>query len=228
MSLVVLFLAALLWVAVHVGVSGIPAYRARAVAKLGDEKRFMIAFSLASLVSLVLMVLAYNNATMVLLYDTPAALRVLVVLLMLPAFILFMASHKNNPTAVGNKGLGQEPRGIQRVTRHPMLWSFALWAGLHLLANGDVASWIFFGALLLTSAYGMPSIDAKVAARNPDTWPSFAARTSVVPFLAIIGGRNRLDLAEIGWVPVAGGFALWVLLLLSHGWLFGMPAVMAY
>jgi uncharacterized membrane protein len=228
MSIFLLLLAALLWIGVHIGISGMPQYRARAVQALGGEQRFLLGFTGASVVSLLLLILAYVNADPVVMYQTPDFIRFLAVLLMLPALTLFMASHKNNPTAVGNKGLGQEPHGIQRVTRHPMLWSFALWAGLHLIANGELAAWIFFGAFLVTAAYGMPSIDAKIAARNPDTWPSFAARTSILPFAAIIGGRNRLDLNEIGWVPFAGGFVLWALLIFFHETLFGVPATVPY
>jgi uncharacterized membrane protein len=37
-------------------------------------------------------------------------------------------------------------RGIQRVTRHPFLWGVAVWAFVHLIANGDVASLMLFGS----------------------------------------------------------------------------------
>jgi uncharacterized membrane protein len=60
------------------------------------------------------------------------------------------------------------------------------------LGNGDAASLLFFGAFLLTALAGMPSIDAKVAARDPEGWRHFAAATSILPFGAIASGRNRL------------------------------------
>ena len=140
-----LILAAALWVFVHVGISG-TRLRNAAVAQLG-EGRFMLAFSIGSVVSIVLLVLAWQNAETTFLWSAPAWLRWVLAILMLPAFVLFMASHKRNPTAVGNKGLCEEPRGIQRVTRHPMLWSFAIWAGVHVVGNGDSAALVFFGAL---------------------------------------------------------------------------------
>ena len=62
----------------------------------------------------------------------------------------------------------------------------------------------------------MPSIDAKVAARDPAAWDRYAARTSILPFGAIAAGRNRLALGEIGWLPPALGFALWLGLLVLH------------
>mgnify|MGYP002621886252 CR=1 FL=1 len=57
------------------------------------------------------------------------------------AFVLLAASHgKNN---------------LRRLTAHPMLWGVALWAGLHLLANGDLASLLLFGSFLVYSFYAM-------------------------------------------------------------------------
>jgi uncharacterized membrane protein len=218
-----LILAAALWVFIHIGVSG-TRLRDTVVARLG-QGRFMIVFSIASAVSILLLVMAYNAAETTFLWAAPPWLRWILAFLMLPAFVLFMASHKRNPTAVGNKGLGEEPRGIQRVTRHPMLWSFALWGLVHVLGNGDTASVVFFGAFLITALAGMPSIDAKLARREPEAWPRFAAKTSVVPFGAILSGRNHLAVREIGWMPPVVGLVLWAALLHFHRGIFGVPAL---
>ncbi len=218
-----LILAALLWVFVHVGISG-TALRGQVVARLG-EGRFTLAFAIASVVSITLLVIAWQNAETTFLWAAPGWLRWILAFAMLPAFVLFMASHKRNPTAVGAKGLGEEPRGIQRVTRHPMLWSFAIWAAVHLLGNGDTASLVFFGAFLATALAGMPSIDAKIAKRQPEAWRGFAARTSILPFGAILAGRNRLALAEIGWMPPVVGLVVWAALLHFHRGIFGVPAL---
>ncbi|MDO9500506.1 NnrU family protein [Falsiroseomonas sp.] len=219
-----LILAALLWVGVHVGISG-TALRGRVIAAVG-EKAFMIGFSLTSVVSITLLVLAWQNAPTTPLWFAGPGLRWVLAVLMLPALVLFMTSHKRNPTAVGNKGLGDEPRGIQRITRHPMLWSFALWAGIHMAGNGDTASLVFFGAFLVTALAGMPSIDAKLAARHAESWPAFAARTSIIPFAAIAAGRNRLALREIGLMPPLVGLLLWAALLHFHRHIFGVPAIL--
>jgi uncharacterized membrane protein len=218
-----LVLAALLWVFLHIGVSG-TALRDRVVARLGG-RGFMVAFSIASVVLILLLVLAWREAETSFLWAAPPWLRWILAALMLPAFVLFMASHKRNPTAVGNRGLGEEPRGIQRVTRHPMLWSFAIWAFVHILGNGDSASLVFFGAFLVTALAGMPSIDAKLARRDPETWRGFAARTSILPFGAVLSGRNRFVPREIGWMPPVVGLVLWAALLHFHRGIFGVPAL---
>ena len=222
--MLLLLLAAALWVFVHVGISG-TALRDAAVAKLGAGG-FMIAFSLASVVTIILLVLAWQNAETTFLWAAPAWLRWILAVVMLAALILFMTSHKRNPTAVGGKGLGEEPRGIQRVTRHPMLWSFAIWAAVHLAGNGDTAALVFFGAFLVTALAGMPSIDAKLAQRAPAEWPRLAAATSIIPFGAILAGRNRLAPGEIGWVPPVIGTLAWAALLHFHPRIFGVSPLL--
>jgi uncharacterized membrane protein len=106
-----------------------------------------------------------------------------------------------------------------------MLMSFALWGLVHVLGNGDTAALVFFGAFLVTAVAGMPSIDAKLARRHGEAWAGFAAKTSIVPFGAILGGRNRLVLSEIGWMPPVVGLILWAALLHFHRSFFGMPAL---
>ena len=213
-----LVLAAALWVGVHVGIAG-TRVRAALAARLG-EGVFRGVFSLLSVLAIVLLVRAWGAAPTTPLWHAPGWLRWAMAALMLPAFVLFVASLRRNPTAVG-----AEPRGIQRVTHHPMLWSFAIWAAVHMLGNGDTAGLVFFGAFLVTALAGMPSIDAKLAARDPESWARFAARTSILPFGAIAAGRNRLVPSEIGWAAPAIGALAWAALLHLHPRLFGVPAV---
>jgi uncharacterized membrane protein len=131
-----------------------------------------------------------------------------------------------NPTMIGPSGVTtRPPRGMTRVTRHPMLWSFAIWAAVHVIGNGDSASIVFFGAFLITALVGMPSIDAKLEHRDPATWQALAAATSIVPFAAIVARRNRFVPREFGWLTPVGGVVAWVALLLLHPVLFGVAPV---
>jgi uncharacterized membrane protein len=222
--MILLILAALLWVFVHVGISG-TALRDAAVARLG-ERVFSVAFSVASVGAIFLLVQAWQGAQTAPLWVAPPWLRWILAALMLPAFALFACSLIGNPTAMGGAGLlAQGPRGIQRVTRHPMLMAFALWGLMHVLGNGDSAALVFFGAFLVTAVAGMPSIDAKMARRHPDTWPGFAAASSIIPFGAILAGRNRLVVGEIGWIAPLVGLVAWAALLHSHRHVFGVPAL---
>ncbi len=163
-------------------------------------------FSLLSIAALVFLVRAWHAAPSTLLWVAADWLRWLLVLAMLPAFVLFVASVSGpNPTMIGSSdGGAQSPRGVIRVTRHPMLWSFAIWAAVHIIGNGDAAAIIFFGAFLVTALAGMPSIDAKLARRDRETWQAVSGATSIVPFVAIAQGRNQFVAGELGrYVPSA-------------------------
>lgn len=216
-----LALAALLWLAIHLGLSG-TRLRDRAVATVG-EKPFAGLFSLLALASLVLLILAYRGADTTPLWYAPGWLIGVIDALMLSAFVL-LAAAAIPVRGKGRSAQGEEPRGIARVTRHPMMSAAALWAALHLLANGDSASLLFFGALLLTVLFGLPSIDAKFARRDPARAGALHAATSILPFAAIAAGRNRLVLAEIGWLPFAVGLVAWAAMLHLHPLLIGVPA----
>ncbi|WP_426958517.1 NnrU family protein [Muricoccus radiodurans] len=219
--MLLLILAALLWVGLHVGIAGTAA-RAALVARLG-EGGFRGAFSLASAVAITLLVLAWRAASTTPLWVPPRALGWPLLALMLAAFILFAGSlMTRNATSVGqDRALSAEPRGMIRITRHPMLWSFAIWAAVHVVGNGDSAAAVFFGAFLVTALVGMPSLDAKVAARDPAAWAGFAARTSVTPFAAVAAGRNRLVAREL-IAPAAVGLLAWAAMLHLHPVIFGV------
>ena len=220
-----LLLAAFLWVGVHIGIAG-TGLRGAIVARIG-EGGFRAAFSITSVLAIILLVGAWNAAPTTPLWFAPGWLRWVLALAMLPAFVFFVASFRRNPTAMGGQAaIGAEATGIQRITRHPMLWSFALWAAVHMLGNGDTAALVFFGALLVTALAGMPSIDAKLAKRAPEPWARLAAATSILPFGAIAAGRNRLVPREIGWIPPVVGLLAWAALLHFHRSLFGVAPVL--
>lgn len=221
--MLLLILAAALFVGLHVGVSG-ARLRGLAVARLG-EQGFQAAFSAATLGAMVLLVMAWRAAPTTPLWFAPGWLRLVLLAAMGPVFVLFVAAvARRNPTAVAGGALPADPQGIQRITRHPMLWSFALWAAAHMLGNGDTAALVFFGTFLATALAGMPSIDAKIAARDPAGWQPFAARTSILPFAAILAGRNTWPaLREIGWLPPVAGILAWLGIAHLHPILFGAP-----
>ena len=112
-------------------------------------------------------------------------------------------------------------RGMIRVTRHPLMWSFMLWAVTHILARGDVASLVFFGGFFVVAALGTVLIDARKRASLGEDWKRFVAVTSNVPFAAIAAGRNRFVVAEFGWRVVLIAAVAYVVLLAAHSTIFG-------
>lgn len=214
-----LIAAAVAWIALHIGVAG-TALRGAIVARIG-QRAFRILFAMASIAMLGWLIHAYNAAGPVQqLWFAPRWLVVVLMLLMLPAMLLLVcAVSMPNPTSVrGERALySPDPaRGILRITRHPMLWAFATWAVLHLAAVGTASMAVLAGAIIVTAFAGMPSLDAKYAKREPERWPAFVAVTSILPFGAILAGRNRLALRELGgWRPLLA-VVLWVVLIAGH------------
>jgi uncharacterized membrane protein len=218
-----LVLAALVWIATHSGLAG-TGLRGVLVRRFG-EARFRAAYSLLSLGTIAFLIIAYAHAPVIPAWFIPRGLHDFLLLIMLAAFVLFAsAMTTRNPTAVGGERMPPNPvRGMQRITRHPMLWSFALWAAAHMIALGTEDGFLFFGAFLVAAIRGMRSIDAKLTNGNPALWAELSRTTSILPFGAIIAGRNRFVASEIGWIAPLAALVVWVLFLaFLHRWLFGI------
>ena len=215
---------------IHFGVSG-TRLRDTLVLRLG-EGPYRGAFALASVIGLVWMIYAYRHAPTVGLWAPLPGLRPAAFALVFVAFLFVgIGLATPSPTRVGMESKLAEGtdivRGIVRVTRHPFLWGVALWALVHLIVNGDLASFILFGSLLLLALGGTVAIDAKRHRKFGDGWAQFAQTTSSVPFAAILSGRNSIvsALDEIGIVRPLVAVLAYALIFYFHGRVFGAPLV---
>jgi len=219
-----LILSALFFVGLHFGVAG-TSLRNVFVEKLG-EKGYRVAFSALSVIGLIWLSRAYSQAGYIETWGQLTALKPVVAPLVLIGFLFAVLGLTTpNPTSVRDEDLlqGDAPaQGAMRITRHPFLWGVALWAFAHLLVNGDLASLIFFGSLLLLVLGGMRSIDAKREKIYGEHWQHFAAVTSIIPFRAIQEGRNRLVLSEFKWWQVLAALAVYLTIAHFHQSLFGV------
>ena len=212
-----LVVGCLTFAGMHLLLSSGPVRRALSGA-LGD-RGFAGIYSLVALAGFVMIVLGWRGAPFLPLWDAPAWTRWLPNVAMPIAFVLLVcAVTTKSPTAAGKPGVAPttDTVGIVRVTRHPMLWAFGLWGLSHVPTNGDQRSVLLFATFVVMSFGGMLHIDASRAAAFPDAWASIAKATSLVPFVAIAQGRNRLVLGEIGPWRVLGGLVLWAASLHFH------------
>lgn len=221
-----LIAAAAVFVLLHLLVSG-TALRGALVRIIG-EGPYMGLFSLASIGGLVWLGWAYaqvKGAGPVYWDLGPAARHAAVTLVLLALLLAVPGLLTPNPTSVKQEGALDRPdavKGMLRITRHPFLWGVAIWAFAHLLANGDLPAVILFGSLLLLAVFGTASIDAKRRKALGPKWDAFAAQTSGVPFAAILGGKQKLALGEIGWWRLLLAVVVWAALLWGHPFLFGV------
>ena len=137
MTLLVVGLA--LWIAAHWFKRAMPGLRAQ----LGDKGKGLVAIAL--LASVVLMVIGYRAAEVIPVYIPMAGMGHANNALMLISIYLYAVG--------GTKGL------LYPLMRQPMLWGTVIWAGAHLLVNGDQASIVLFGGIGLWALITIPVIN---------------------------------------------------------------------
>jgi uncharacterized membrane protein len=221
-----LFAATVAFVGGHFLLSSAPV-RDTLVRQFG-EKLFRAYYSVAIIVFFVWMLFAYGDAPFEELWTDIVVLEwVPAVVMPVALFLAVCGLTTPNPTMTGSDALtaGHDPtQGIMRITRHPFLNGVALWALAHLLANGDTASLILFGGLLILSTGGMWHIDKKKEAQHGADWGPVMLTTSAVPFLALFQKRTGFDWAGIGWWRLAVTILLYAVFVWGHSLVFGVPA----
>jgi uncharacterized membrane protein len=212
-----LALAVLAFVGGHFLLSS-PPVRAPVAARVG-ETVFSGIYSALMLAAFVWMVGAFRAAPYVPLWSTPPAARMIPVVVMPFACLLLVGSLTvRNPTMVMQSVAvsGDPAPGLVKVTRHPMLWAFGLWAAAHLIINGEAAAVLLFGGIAVLALGGTLAIDAKRRARDPQGFARLAATTSNLPLAALIAGRTTLRFGDIGWWRLGLAVLLYVALIVAH------------
>ncbi len=220
-----LAIAALAFVGAHVVFSGTP-LRAVLVGRLG-VRMIQGLFELLIAAMLWWMIAAYGAAPFVEVWEFAPWMRWVPILVVPVSCVLLVSgASTSNPTLPGmEKAAAKGPLGIIKVTRHPMMWGIGLWALAHMVANGDAASLIFFAALALLALGGTVLIDRKKRIALGADWEPLARASSNLPFAAVLAGRCRVSLGEIGYWRIALGLALYAAVLFAHEYLFGVPAL---
>jgi uncharacterized membrane protein len=139
-----------------------------------------------------------------------------VTLVMLLASVLLMGSLLGNPALPGPPvaAAPATARGVFSVTRHPMLWAFALWGLCHIAVYPIAANIIVAVAIIVLALVGAALQDRKKEALQPELWRDWERKTSYWPFLAIAQGRARFG----GFRPhdLAGGVVIWLAATWAH------------
>lgn len=170
------------------------------------EKGFLGLYSLVSFATLGGMVWALRNVgPEPFLWTAPDWAWTAASATMLIASILLTGSLIGNPALPGMPGGAGEPRGVLAVTRHPMMWGFALWALAHAVVWPQPSVLVLCAGIALLALVGSAGQDAKKTRLQPDFWPHWRAKTGFVPFT----GPAPLRAMWPGWGVLLGGVALW-------------------
>jgi uncharacterized membrane protein len=99
-----------------------------------------------------------------------------------------------------------------------MMWSFALWAAVHLAVVGMPKALVLDGAILILALGGAAGQDAKKSRLMGDAWHEWTAQTAFIPFtrgiawpgtVAGVGGTILFFVAT--WLhPIPAGFWRWI------------------
>ena len=174
---------------------------------------FQIVYSLVAFATLGWMVMAFRAVGPGAgLWDGSQGLPwALASLLTLIAAVLFTGSLLGNPALPDPRAaaLADKPvHGVFHVTRHPMMWGFALWAVSHAMVSPTPRSFVVTAAVGFLALVGSHLQDRKKQALMGKAWSGWEAKTSYWPKL---GG-----LAKAGLVPWFGGLVLWLAATWAH------------
>ncbi len=184
-----------------------------AVTNLFGPGGFMAVYSLVALGSFGWMIMAFRAAP-----AGPAqwdgsgnGLWLLASLLTFIAAVLLSGSFQGNPALPdprAREALARGPHGVFHMTRHPMMWSFALWALAHAAIAPTPRVLVLTGTLAFLALVGSHLQDRKKAAQMGPAWAQWEATTSFWP---------RLDrLHQAGAMPLSVGLATWLAATWAH------------
>lgn len=192
--------------------------RAPMVGALGPVL-FQIVYSIVSLATFAWVYFAFTAAPAADLPGSGAIGWAVATFLTLPALILFAGSMAGNPalpTPQADAQARAEPKGVFLVTRHPMMWGFALWALSHIILFWSIRTTVTALAMGFLALVGAKMQDRKKEALMGDAWQGWESRTSYWPRWGSI--------FKVGALPWAVGLILFIFLSWLHMPLGGIPA----
>lgn len=184
--------------------------RSPMVKALGDTGQ-QIAYSIVSLGFFVWIYFAFTAAPSADLAGSGTAGWVVATALTLPAMILFAGSMIGNPALglPGSEDMARSaPKGVFAITRHPMMWGFALWALSHMVLFWSLRTMITAFAMGFLALVGAAMQDRKKQKLMGDAWLTWESHTSFWPRLS--------GFAKAGAVPWLLGLALFAGLSWAH------------
>ncbi|MBA4044606.1 MAG: MFS transporter [Erythrobacter sp.] len=180
---------------------------------------FQVAYSLVSFATLGWVYFAFIAAPPADLPGSGEIGWIIATLLTLPAMILLAGSFAGNPalpTPMAEQQARAEPKGVFRVTRHPMMWSFGLWAASHMVLFWSTRTMITALAMGFLALIGAKMQDRKKEALMGSAWAQWESKTSYWPRWG--------ELLSVGAMPLLLGTAVWLAASWLHLWQAGIPA----
>jgi uncharacterized membrane protein len=222
-TLIIALLSAL-FVATHIGMASART-RAWMVSQLG-ENRFVALYSAVASAQFGLLIAYYaahrfDGAAGLGLGATPAIRWALIAVIAVGITLMggSLAGYLDSPFSALAHNF-REPYGIERITRHGLFTGTFMLGAAHALLASHLNGTIVFSSLAVLAVAGARHQDGKLLQRGGEAYRHYLETTSMVPFAAIVSGRQRIAWHEL---PVRGltiAFAVAVTLRLVHDWIF--------
>lgn len=189
-----------------------PGIKARIVAGVG-ARGFTALYSLVSLLTLALLIVAAGHAPVITLWPQAPWQRYLALALMALATAIFaLAVGRPNPLSFGgadNARFDPAQSGLIGWVRHPLLAAIGLWALAHLVVNGDLAHLCLFGLFAGFARLGMRMIDRRKRRQLGPDWPRLNAtdrriKPTVNGLLRLLAGALLFAVLLAAHPPVIG------------------------
>lgn len=197
-----------------------PGVKSALVARLGP-RGFGLAYSALSLGLLAWVIAAAGRAPHVPLWGWAEwQARVTLALMLAACLMAALAIGRPNPFSFGGReGAGFHPArpGLIRYTRHPLLWALGLWAGAHLLPNGDLAHVALFGLFAGFALLGGRLVDRRRKAMLGAAWAELDAARRSAPLWPPRPACRRGAVVRLGL-----GLAAYAALLAAHPLVIGV------
>lgn len=184
--MIMLAIGLLLWMALHLMKRTAPAIHGK-IYERANGKGFLVMAAFMA-ISIILMIIGYRSADYIAIYSPPAWHQHMAMSLGVIAMTLL--------------GVGHSKSRLKAYLRHPMLLAVILWAIAHLMVNGDLASLILFGGMLIWAI-----IEILIINRQEGTWQK--------PSRENLSLKGDLRLIAIGLV-------LSFIIIAIHIWGFGL------
>jgi uncharacterized membrane protein len=169
-----LVLGLILFLGVHSTRVFADGWRTATIARIG-EKLWKGVYSLLSIAAFVVLVWGYARARQnpVLLWTPPVGMRHVAALLMVIAFVLFVAAYV--------------PRNwFKAKLHHPQFLSVKVWAFGHLLANGMLVDVLLFGGFLVWAVLGYTTARRRDRAAGAVYAPATAKGTVIAIVVGLV------------------------------------------
>jgi uncharacterized membrane protein len=181
--------------------SGLASLRPWAETKIG-ARAFRVIFALASLGIAVPMIIyffnhRYDGAQLWDLQGVPGLKGAIAFLSAISFFFLYPATFNLlEIAAIQKPTVHLYETGIIRISRHPQMVGQVIWCFAHMLWLGTSFMVVTCAGLVAHHLFAVWNGDRRWLAKHGDAFAAAKARTSVVPFVAIVQGRQELVWGE--------------------------------